>query len=89
MSAAAEQPTLDLGDYRGRNIVAVKTKLANTNDGFDPNTGGIEGRIYEIGEEITVAVRVRRPGWIGCPGAASRRTTRSRFPCACISSARW
>jgi hypothetical protein len=58
MTAEAVQPTLDLGDYRGRKITGVKAKLANTNDGFDPTTGGIEGRIYEIGEELTVAVRV-------------------------------
>jgi len=58
MTAAAEQPMLDLGDYRGKKITSVKTKLANSNDGFDPTTGGIEGRIYEIGEVLTIAVRV-------------------------------
>lgn len=59
MTAEPVQPTLDLGDYRGKGIASTTTKLANTNDGFDPSTS-IDGeqRIYEIGEVLTVASRV-------------------------------
>ncbi len=56
---AAEQPSLDLGEYRGRNIIQTAVKLANTNDGFHPQTEMDEPRIFEIGEELTIAIRVR------------------------------
>lgn len=55
---AAEQPTLDLGDYRGRAITGTAVKLANATDGFHPQTAMSEPRIFEIGEELTIAVRV-------------------------------
>ena len=53
------QPTLDLGDYRGRSIIQTAVKLANTNDGFHPSTEMDEPRIFEIGEELTIAIRVK------------------------------
>jgi hypothetical protein len=59
MTAEAIQPSLDLGDYRGKGIASTTTKLANTNDGFDPSSS-VDGdsHIYEIGEVLTIACRV-------------------------------
>jgi hypothetical protein len=56
--AAIEQPTLDLGDYRGKRIKTTKVKLANANDGFDPSTALESPRIYELGERLVLAVEV-------------------------------
>jgi hypothetical protein len=58
MTDAAEQPTLDLGDYRGQRIKTTRVKLANANDGFDPSTALESPRIYEIGERLVLAVEV-------------------------------
>ncbi|MGA9527154.1 MAG: hypothetical protein WBS24_03450 [Terriglobales bacterium] len=57
--STAEQPTLDLGDYRGRGIAETAVRLQNTNDGFDPQTQMDEPRIFEIDEELTVAIRIK------------------------------
>jgi hypothetical protein len=56
---AAEQPSLDLGDYRGKNILRTSVRLQNTNDGFHPSTDLDEPRIFELDEELTVAIRIR------------------------------
>lgn len=59
MSNAAEQPELDLGDYRGQNITDTAVKILNEKGGFHPETAMAEPRIYEIDEEITIAARIR------------------------------
>lgn len=58
MTEPADQPTLDLGDYRGKRIKATKVKLANASDGFNPSTSLESPRIYEIGERLVLAVEV-------------------------------
>jgi hypothetical protein len=59
MTATSEQqPTLDLGDYRGQRIVKTRVKLANANDGFDPSTSLEDPKVYEIGERLVIAVEV-------------------------------
>jgi hypothetical protein len=57
--SAAEQPTLDLGDYRGQNITDTSVKILNQTGGFHPQTEMSEPRIFEIDEEITIAARMR------------------------------
>lgn len=59
MTAHAEQPTLDLGDYRGKNIIRTAVRLQNSTDGFHPSTDLDEPRIFELDEEMTVAIRIR------------------------------
>lgn len=59
---AAEQPSLDLGDYRGKNIIRTAIRLQNTNDGFHPSTDLEEPRIFELDEELTVAIRIKVSG---------------------------
>lgn len=56
---AAQQPSLDLGEYRGKNILETAVKLANSNDGFHPSTDLDEPRIFELDEELTVAIRIK------------------------------
>lgn len=56
---AVEQPSLDLGEYRGKNIIETAVKLANSNDGFHPSTDLDEPRIFELDEELTVAIRIK------------------------------
>jgi hypothetical protein len=58
MSDPVPQPTLDLGDYRGKKIKVTRVKLANANDGFDPSTSLESPRIYELGERLVLAVEV-------------------------------
>jgi hypothetical protein len=62
MTSPAEQPTLDLGEYRGKNILRTSVKLANSNDGFHPSTDLDEPRIFELDEELTVAIRIKVTG---------------------------
>lgn len=59
---AAQQPSLDLGDYRGKNILRTAIRLQNTNDGFHPSTDLEEPRIFELDEELTVAIRIKVSG---------------------------
>lgn len=59
MSQAAEQPSLDLGDYRGQNITDTAVKILNEKGGFHPQTAMAEPRIFELDEEFTIAARVR------------------------------
>ena len=59
---AAEQPSLDLGDYRGKNIIRTAIRLQNSKDGFHPSTDLEEPRIFELDEELTVAIRIRVSG---------------------------
>lgn len=59
---AAQQPSLDLGEYRGRNILETAVKLANSNDGFHPSTDLDDPRIFELDEELTIAIRVKVTG---------------------------
>lgn len=55
----AEQPTLDLGNYRGQNITDTAVKILNQTGGFHPETDLAEPRIFEMDEEITIAARVK------------------------------
>lgn len=59
MTAAEEQQTLDLGDYRGQNITDTAVKILNQTGGFHPQTDMAEPQIFEIDEEFTIAVRVK------------------------------
>jgi hypothetical protein len=56
---AAQQPTLDLGDYRGQNITDTAVKILNQTGGFHPQTDMAEPEIKEIDEEFTIAARVK------------------------------
>lgn len=62
MTDAAQQPSLDLGDYRGKNIIRTAIRLQNTSDGFHPSTDLEEPRIFELDEELTVAIRIKVTG---------------------------
>ena len=57
--SAAEQPTLDLGNYRGQNITDTAVKILNQTGGFHPSTEMDEPRIFEVDEELTIAARVK------------------------------
>lgn len=59
MTAAEEQQTLDLGDYRGQNITDTAVKILNQTGGFHPQTDMAEPEIKEMDEEFTIAVRVK------------------------------
>ena len=59
MTAEAVQPQLDLGEYRGKNIIRTFVKLLNSSDGFHPATDLDEPRIFELEEELTVAIRIK------------------------------
>lgn len=58
MTDAAEQSTLDLGEYRGKAVTQTKVKLLNASDGFDPSTSMDNPQVYEIGERLVLAVEV-------------------------------
>jgi hypothetical protein len=62
MTAASEQPALDLGNYRGKNILRTAIRLQNSKDGFHPSTDLEEPRIFELDEELTVAIRIKVSG---------------------------
>lgn len=59
MTDAAQQPTLDLGEYRGKNITDTAVKILNQTGGFHPQTDMAEPQIMEMDEEFTIAVRVK------------------------------
>jgi hypothetical protein len=59
MTAAPQQQTLDLGDYRGQNITDTAVKILNQTGGFHPQTDMAEPEIKEMDEEFTIAVRVK------------------------------
>lgn len=59
MTDAAEQTTLDLGDYRGKNITDTAVKILNQTGGFHPQTDMADPQIMEMDEEFTIAVRVK------------------------------
>jgi hypothetical protein len=59
MTDAAQQSTLDLGDYRGQNITDTAVKILNQTGGFHPQTDMAEPQIMEMDEEFTIAVRVK------------------------------
>jgi len=59
MTAEAVQPSLDLGEYRGKNIIRTYVRLLNSSDGFHPATDLDEPRIFELEEELTVAIRIK------------------------------
>jgi hypothetical protein len=58
MTEASEQQTLDLGEYRGKQITDTAVKILNQTGGFHPETEMAEPRIFEMDEEFTIAARV-------------------------------
>jgi hypothetical protein len=59
MTDVVQQPSLDLGDYRGKNILQTSIRLLNANAGIQPTTDLEEPRIFELEEELTIAIRVK------------------------------